>query len=99
MTIDDEIAAAVERMECGEDPLDVLRQMTPEARQRVVRGLSRRGIDMIGGVPVRRPGASLEMHESRADGRVPSRGTQDEQAARYDRAETMEVHGWMRIRR
>lgn len=99
MIFEDEIAAAVERMEAGEDPVDVLRSMSPDARQRVVRGLSRRGYDVIGGVPVRRPGASSEMHDARADGRVPSRGTQDEQAARHDRAETMEVNGWMRIRR
>jgi len=99
MNIDDEIIAAVTRMESGEDPVTVLREMSPDARKRVVVGLSRRGIDVVGGVPMRRPGASLEMHDASGDGRVPSRGTQDEQAARHSRADTMKVNGWMQIRR
>jgi len=99
MNIDDEIAAAVERMDSGHDPVAVLREMSPDARKRVVVGLSRRGIDVVGGVPMRRPGASLEMHDASVDGRVPSRGTQDEQAARHSRADTMKVNGWMQIRR
>lgn len=97
MTIDDEIAAAVARMEAGEDPVDVLRSMTPAARQRVVRGLSRRGIDVVCGIPVKNHGVPIDLGGSDDSGRVPSAGTADEQADGIrHRGETMRVNGWGR---
>lgn len=97
MTLDDELHAAIDRMTAGEDPVAVLRTLSPAARQYVVRGLSRRDIDVVGGIPVRRPGAPLDLGGAGDTGRVPSKGTADEQADDIrHRGETTRVNGWGR---
>lgn len=95
-----ELMAALHDLRDDASPVEILRGLSSGARAWLTRHLSRRGWDIIGGVPVRRPGTGDPEweRESRrsAGGRSRHYGTSDEQFERTAGDGPMRVNGWGR---
>lgn len=96
-----ELLAALHDLRDDASPIEVLRGLTAGARRWMVTHLSRRGWDVVGGIPMRRPGEGIEQAREREAARkavrkVPPAGGSDEQFARTSGNGPMRVNGWGR---
>lgn len=105
ITIDDdwtrlELEIALRELRDGAPPLQVFRDLTGDARKWLVTHLSRRGWDIVAGVPVKRAGAgdpefALDLQRN-VGGASRRYGGSDEQFNRTIGDGTMRVNGWGR---